>query len=72
LTKLGQQFFGNRQDRWLVRIPVLKHLRRKNGTYYVSEGWVESTSVPSLSEMAFPASMNEEEQRAEVGRRVRA
>ena len=68
MTKLGNEFFGQQKDRWIARVPVKAHLRRTNGTYWVKEDWLESTTVPSLGELAFPASMSEAEQRAEVRR----
>ena len=72
LTKLGEEFFSQQKDRWIARVPVKVYLRRANGSYYVKEGWLESTSVPSLGELTFPASMSEVDQRAEVKRQVDA
>ena len=72
LTKLGEDFFGKRNDRWIVDIPVKVHHPHKNGTYYIRETWIASTSILALGELAFPSSLPEAEQRAEVVRRVEA
>ncbi len=72
LSKLGLDFYGRKSDRWIVRVPVTAHVQRVNGSYWAKQDWIESTSIPELGEMAFPASMTEPQQRAEVKRRVAA
>ena len=70
LTKLGTESFGNRQNQWVVRIPVRAYLRRASGSYYIKEDWV--VDPEGLDRISFPASMSEEDQRAEVKRQVQA
>ena len=70
LTRLGRQFYGERSDRWIAHIPMVRHLPRKNGTYYEKEDWLISTSLSEIGELSFSASLSEQEQRAEVRRVV--
>ncbi|MCP3885265.1 MAG: hypothetical protein GY700_07290, partial [Propionibacteriaceae bacterium] len=72
MTRLGKEFYSDQRANWIVRIPVKTHLKRKNGTYYVKDGWIDSTSIPALGELSFPATMSEAQQRAEVRRRTQA
>ena len=61
-TKLGDEFFGQRSDRWIINIPIKVHHEHKDGTFYIRNGWAISTSIATLGEFSFPSTMPEAEQ----------
>ena len=69
LTQLGRQFYGQRQDRWLIHFPTRTHIQRKNSSYFVKDDWLPS-SATDLGELSYAATTSEAAQRADVQRRA--
>ena len=50
-TRLGKQFYKGSQDRYVVRIPAIVLLQRKNGTLFTREDFIASAAT-FLGELA--------------------
>jgi len=68
-TKTGKEYYQHHSDRWLVQLPAKIQLRRKNGSYYVRDEYLQSSAV-GLGEIHLPSTMTEAQQRAEVKRQT--
>ena len=45
LTQLGEQFYGARQDRWLVHFPARTYMQRRDRSYFVKDDWLILTAT---------------------------
>jgi len=68
-TVLGKKFLARALDKYTVSFPVLVNVTRTNGSIYQRQDWLPSTALP-LGEIEVPRAMTEQEQIAEVKRRV--
>ena len=72
MTAAGRVYYRDKKDRWLVRIPVIRYLRSKNGKWWrdvKAKDYEPSSEFPSLGQggiWEFPSTMPEDQQRAQV------
>ena len=55
-TKTGRVFYRNSMDRYIINIPAVVHLQRKNGTWYTREDSLPNTATP-LGEISVPTTI---------------
>ena len=62
-------YYKNHSDKWLIQFPAKVYLRRKNGTYYIREEYLPSTSLV-LGEISFTSTMKKAQQKSEARQRA--
>ena len=68
-TALGKKYYKESTDRYVITSPVLQTLIRYNGSKWEDETVLKSTAT-SIGEITLPTLMPEEEQLAEVKRKL--